>query len=129
MVVEWMAGSVDGLDGWMDEWWWSGWKVQWMDWMDGWMNGGGVDGRFSRWIGWMDEWLGECNVNLLKLLSTRKSHVRETRLFIGTIPNQVRNSQTFRFGAGSKSGKIKPRRQRGATVVTVGGGGRVVAVA
>src|SRR6218665_2374830 len=68
-----------------------------------------------------------CNVNLRKLLSANKSHVREISLFIGAIPNQVRNSQTSRFVVGSKPGKVKPRRQRGATVVTGGGDGHVVA--
>jgi len=34
---------------------------------------------------------------------------------------------SFRFGARSKPGKVKPRRQRGATIVTGGGGGRVAA--
>src|SRR6218665_2221298 len=38
-----------------------------------------------------------CNVKLRKLLSALKSHVRETSLFTGAIPNQVRNSQTSRF--------------------------------
>ena len=33
----------------------------------------------------------------------------------------------FSYHTGSKSEKVKPRRQRGATVVTGGGGGRVVA--
>src|SRR6218665_320304 len=41
----------------------------------------------------------KCNVNLRKLLSDHKSHVRETNLFTGAIPNQVRNSQTSRFVA------------------------------
>jgi len=36
----------------------------------------------------------QCNVNIRKLLSTHKSHVGETSLFIGAMPNQVRNSQT-----------------------------------
>ena len=39
----------------------------------------------------------ECNVNLWKLLSAHKSHVRETSLFTGTIPNQVCNSKASRF--------------------------------
>src|SRR6218665_1510262 len=69
----------------------------------------------------------EWNVNIRKLLSVYKSHVREISLFTGTIPNQVRNSQTSRFIVGSKPGKVKPKRQRGATVVTGGGGGHVVA--
>src|SRR6218665_958631 len=68
-----------------------------------------------------------CNVNLRKLLSANKSHVREISLFIGAILNQVRNSQTSRFVVASKPGKVKPRRQRGATVVTGGCGGHVVA--
>jgi len=41
----------------------------------------------------------QCNVNFRKLLSAHKSHVRETSLFTGAILNQVRNSQTSRFGA------------------------------
>src|SRR6218665_2367105 len=39
----------------------------------------------------------QCNVKLGKLLSTHKSHVRETSLLTGAIPNPVRNSQTSRF--------------------------------
>src|SRR6218665_448230 len=39
----------------------------------------------------------QCNVSLLKLLSAHKSHVRETILFTGAIPNTVRNSQISRF--------------------------------
>src|SRR6218665_2958910 len=38
-----------------------------------------------------------CNVILRKLLSAHKSHVRETSLFTGAIPNPVRNSQTSLF--------------------------------
>src|SRR6218665_1326471 len=63
---------------------------------------------------------------LRKLLSTHKSHVRETSLFTGAISNPVCNSQTSRFGARSKSGKVKPGRQRGATVAVGDDGGRVV---
>jgi len=37
------------------------------------------------------------NVNLRKLLTAHKSHFRETSLFTGMIPNQVRNSQISRF--------------------------------
>jgi len=37
------------------------------------------------------------NVNLRKLFNAHKNHVRETSLFTGAIPNQVRNSQTSRF--------------------------------
>src|SRR6218665_1032313 len=82
--------------------------------------------RFYSLDRWHKQWLVDdvhctCNVNIRKLLSANKSHVREISLFIGTIPNQVRNSQTSRFVVGSKSGKVKPRRQRGATVVTGGG--------
>src|SRR6218665_3221180 len=54
-----------------------------------------------------------CNVNLLKLLIAHKSHVRETSSFTDAIPNQVCNSQTFRFGSRPKSGKVKPRRHPG----------------
>src|SRR6218665_1612656 len=36
-----------------------------------------------------------CNVNLRKLLSGHKNHARETSLFTGATPNQVRNSQTL----------------------------------
>src|SRR6218665_3011525 len=79
----------------------------------------------SQWL--VDDAHCTCNVNLRKLLSANKSHVREISLFISAIPNQVRNSQTSRFVVGSKPGKVKPRRQRGATVVTGGGGGHVVA--
>src|SRR6218665_2207941 len=39
----------------------------------------------------------QCNVNLRKLLSAHKSHVRETNFFTAAIPNQVRNSQTSSF--------------------------------
>src|SRR6218665_561069 len=79
--------------------------------------------------GWLMMYIVQCtcNVNLRNLLSANKSHVRETSLFTCAIPNQVRNSQTSRFVVGSKPRKVKPRRQRGATVVTGGGGGRVVA--
>src|SRR6218665_3558495 len=38
-----------------------------------------------------------CNVTLRKFLSAHKSHVRETSLFTGAIPNPVHNSQTSRF--------------------------------
>jgi len=79
----------------------------------------------SQWL--VDDVHCTCNVNLLKLLSANKSHVRETSLFTGAIPNQVPNSQTSHFVVGSKPGKVKLRRQNGATVVTAGGGGRVVA--
>jgi len=41
----------------------------------------------------------QCNVNLRKLLSAHKSHVKDTSLFTGAIPNQVRHSQISRFGA------------------------------
>jgi len=41
--------------------------------------------------------------------------------------NQIRNSLTSRFGARSKSGEVKPRRQRGATAAIGGDGGNVVA--
>ena len=68
----------------------------------------------------------KCNVKLRKLLSAHKSHVRETSLFTGAIPNPVRNSQTSRFVARSKSGKVKPGRQRGATVAVGDDGGRVM---
>jgi len=64
------------------------------------------------------------NVNPWKLLSAPKSHVRETSLYIFDISNQVLNSQAFSFGVRLKSGKVKPKRQRGATVDD---GGRVVA--
>ena len=37
------------------------------------------------------------NVNLRKLLSAPKSHVRVTSLFTSAIPNQIRNRQTSRF--------------------------------
>ena len=69
-----------------------------------------------------------CNVNLRKLINAHKSHVRETSLLTGAIPNQVRNSQTFRLGARSKSGKVQPRRQRGTTVGIDDDGRRVVAL-
>ena len=54
----------------------------------------------------------QCNVNLLKLLSAHKSHARKTSLFTGAIPNPVRNSKTSRFGARSKSWKVKPGKPR-----------------
>src|SRR6218665_472184 len=78
----------------------------------------------SQWL--VDDVHCTCNINLRKLPSANKSHVREISLFTGAIPNQVCNSQTSCFVVGSKPGKVKPRRQRGATVVTGGGGGRVV---
>ena len=37
----------------------------------------------------------KCNINLWKL--AHKSHIVETSLLTGAIPNQVRNSQTSRF--------------------------------
>ena len=46
-------------------------------------------------IYWL-HWLLQCIVNLRKLFSAHKSHVRETSLFTGAIPNQARNSQTSR---------------------------------
>src|SRR6218665_3987478 len=68
---------------------------------------------------------------LVKLLSAHKSQLRETSLFTVAILNQFRNSQTSRFvsvpAARTKSGKVKPRRQRGATVAIGDDGGRVVA--
>src|SRR6218665_1983912 len=69
-----------------------------------------------------------CNVKLQKLLSAHKSHVRDTSLFTGAIPNPVRNSQTSRFVSRSKAGKVKPRRQHGATVAVGDDGGRVAVV-
>jgi len=51
----------------------------------------------------------------------------ETSLFTGAIPTQVHNSQTSRSGVRSKSRKVKPRRQRGATVSISDDGGRLVA--
>src|SRR6218665_3738364 len=79
----------------------------------------------TQWL--VDDVHCACNVNLRKLLSAHKSHVRETSLFTGATPNQVCNSQTSPFVVGSKPGRVKPRRQRGDTVLTGGGGGRVVA--
>src|SRR6218665_1775939 len=56
----------------------------------------------------------QCNVGLSfrKLLSAHKRHVRETSLFTDPIVGlyQVCTSQTSRFGARSKSGKVKRRR-------------------
>src|SRR6218665_1737571 len=57
----------------------------------------------------------QCNVILRKLLSAHKSHVRETSLFTGAIPNSVRNSQTFRFA--SVPGQNLGRSSRGDSVV------------
>jgi len=57
----------------------------------------------------------QCNVKLRKLLSANKSHVRETSLFTGAIPNPVRNSQTSRFV--SVPGQIPGRSSRGDSVV------------
>src|SRR6218665_2996039 len=57
----------------------------------------------SQWL--VDDVHCTCNVNLRKLLSANKSHVREISLFIGAIPNQVRNSQTSHFVVGSKPRK------------------------
>jgi len=37
------------------------------------------------------------NVNLRKLLSAHKSHVRKVSLFTGAIPIQIRNNQTSRL--------------------------------
>src|SRR6218665_3963198 len=58
--------------------------------------------------------------------SAHKSHVRETSLFTGAIPNPVHNSQTSRFVSRSKSGKVKPGKQRSATVAVCDDGGRVM---
>src|SRR6218665_1648378 len=57
----------------------------------------------------------QCNVNLRKLLSAHKSHVRETSLFTSAIPNPVRNSQTSRFV--SVPGHNPGRSSRGDSVV------------
>src|SRR6218665_133633 len=69
-----------------------------------------------------------CNVNLRKLLSAHKSHVRETSLFTGAIPKSVRNSQTSRFVSvpGQNPGKVKPKKQRGARVAACDDDGRVM---
>src|SRR6218665_1015412 len=61
-----------------------------------------------------------CNVNLRKLLSAHKSHVRETSLFTGAIPNQVRNNQTSRFI--SLPGQNPGRSSRGAEKMTANEG-------
>src|SRR6218665_4101780 len=53
-----------------------------------------------------------CNVKLRKLLSAHKSHVTETSLFTGAIPNPVHNSQTSRFV--SVPGQNPERSSRGA---------------
>src|SRR6218665_3038244 len=55
------------------------------------------------------------NVKLRKLLSANKSHVRETSLFTGAIPNPVRNSQTSRFV--SAPGQNPGMSSRGDSVV------------
>src|SRR6218665_3561640 len=57
----------------------------------------------------------QCNVKLRKLLSAHKSHVRETSLFTGAIPNTVHNSQTSRFV--SVPGQNPGRSSRGDSVV------------
>src|SRR6218665_1990962 len=57
----------------------------------------------------------ECNVKLRKVLNAHKSHVRETSLFTGAIPNPVRNSQTSRFV--SVPGENPARSSRGDSVV------------
>src|SRR6218665_1112957 len=57
----------------------------------------------------------KCNVKLRKLLSVHKSHVRETSLFTGAIPNPVRNSQTSRFV--SVPDQYPRRSSRGDSVV------------
>ena len=49
----------------------------------------------------------------LKTSQCPQSHVRETSLFNGTLPNQFHSSQTSSFCAKSKSGKVKRRRRRG----------------
>src|SRR6218665_95440 len=61
--------------------------------------------------------LSKCNVKLRKL-SAHKSHVRETSLFTSPIGLPIVQSAiaNLRFGARSKSGKVKPGKQRGATV-------------
>src|SRR6218665_1562919 len=55
-----------------------------------------------------------CNVNLRKLLSVDKRHVRETSLFTAIL-NQVRNSKTSRFV--SVPGQNPERSGRGDSVV------------
>src|SRR6218665_3016774 len=57
----------------------------------------------------------KCNVKLRKLLSAHKSHIRETSLFTGAIPNPVRNSQTSHFF--SVPGQNPERSSRGDSVV------------
>src|SRR6218665_1909795 len=57
----------------------------------------------------------KCNVNLRKLLRAHKSHVRETSLFTGAIPNPVRHSQTSRFV--SVPGQYPERSSRGDSVL------------
>ena len=52
---------------------------------------------------------------LRKRLSAHKSHVRETSLFTGAIPNPVRNSFSFRFV--SVPGQNPGRSSRGDSVV------------
>jgi len=44
------------------------------------------------------------------------------------MPNQVRDSQMFRFGDRSKSGNVEPRRQSAATVAISDDGRHVVAL-
>src|SRR6218665_1733149 len=59
------------------------------------------------------------NVNLRKLISAHKSHVRETSLFAGAMPNQVRNSQASRVV--SVPDQNPGRSSRGNTADTDGG--------
>jgi len=49
-----------------------------------------------------------------KTSQRHKSHVRETSLFTGAIPNQVRNSQTSRYV--SAPGQYPGRSSRGDSV-------------
>jgi len=55
-----------------------------------------------------------CNVNLRKLFSAHKNHVRETSLLTGAIPNQVRNNQASCFV--SVPGQNPERSNRGDSV-------------
>src|SRR6218665_2197932 len=61
------------------------------------------------------------NVKLRKLLSADKSHVRETSLFTGAIPNPVRNSNTSRFVSvpGQNPGRSSLSPQRSLFVAVI----------
>src|SRR6218665_1690693 len=71
------------------------------------------------------------DLNLRKLLRAHKSYVRETSLYSSALYHIksaiAKHLASFRcHRARSKSGQVKPRRQRGPTAAICDDGGRVV---